>query len=199
MTCLVALGGHVGTGKTTLAYGLRRTVGILKNAVVMDDDQVRREVLGVDLKYVFCDDDYTEAISARITGEIERRTVEALSRDIPVINASGFFTETARQAVQKLAEGLHKNFIGIWLIAPRHVMKERIVQRVLERQSLSQLVLERGHASDADEGVIGKFEDLGLPASPAWIVMDASISAQDLLAAVCETRFFCDKSQVIYG
>ena len=183
MTSLIAIGGHTGTGKTTLAYGLLRTVGALNNAVIVEDDQVRRELLGVGLDRTLCDEDYMPSISAKVVEIIERRTTETLSRNIPVINASGFFTESSRQAVQKLAESLHKKFIGLWLVAPVDVMKARIAKRLDERRTGQRLTLEQGHASDADQTVLAKFGNLGLPQSPAWNIIDASVSAQDLLAA----------------
>ena len=190
MTCLVAIGGHTGTGKTTLAYGLQRTVNVLKKAIIVEDDQVRRELLRVDLRHTLCDEDYATSVSSAVVDEIKKRTMEALLHDIPVINASGFFAESSRQAVQKLAEGLHKKFIGLWLVAPVDVMKLRIAKRIRERQSLQQLTLEQGHASDADEAVIDKFGDIGSPESPQWNIMDASIPAQELLttAAACISR-----------
>lgn len=184
MAYLVAIGGHTGTGKTTLAYGLQRSVDSLKNAVIVEDDQVRRELLGADLNRTLGNEDYAPSVSEKVVDEIKRRTVEALMCDQSVINSSGFFAEPSRQVVQKLAEDLHKKFVGIWLIAPTEVMKERVSKRFLERQSLKQLTLEQGHASDADEAVIDKFGDLGLPESAEWIVVDSSVSAQELLNIV---------------
>lgn len=182
MSYLVAIGGHTGTGKTTLAYGLRRTVICLSEAVILDNDQVRREVLGADLKTVLQDKDYTPEVSAHVLDVIAQKTKESLLQKIPVINCSGFFFREEREALPALAVSSGAKLIGIWLVAPQAVMRERITKRLSERAKLETLSLEDGHASDACHGVIDKFGDIGVPEGDEWTILDASISADTLRA-----------------
>ena len=183
MTHLIAIGGHTGTGKTTLAYGLQKSVPFLRSALLLDDDQIRREQLGFDLAHTLYDTAYAPSVSARVTEEITRRTITALKNAIPVINPSGFFAETSRKAIEQLAIDLGINFIGLWLVAPKETMKQRIAQRLNERKTLQTLALEQGHASDADETVIDKYGDIGTPQSPNWKILNATLPKESLLTA----------------
>lgn len=180
MSRLIAIGGHTGTGKTTLAYGLREACPALSNALIIEDDQIRREILGYDLKTVMTDTDYLDEVSYRVREEVKARTLVALSKCQPVINASGFFSSVGQEEVTSLTP----RFVGLWLVADRQNMVQRIQCRNKERAQLDQLSLEKGHASDADEGVIDKFGDLPQPAG--WHVIDANLSSDQVYAMAKE-------------
>ncbi len=179
---LIAIGGHTGTGKTTLAYALREALPILREAVILEDDLVRRELLGASLADTLDDKAYTDDVSARVSASIEQRTLEALAQGTSVINASGFFSEAARPAIAKLAADHGAIFIGLWLIAPRAVMEERINRRLIEREKGVELRVEDGHASDACVAVIDKFGDIGLPNDARWHTVDAACPKDEVLA-----------------
>lgn len=180
---LIAIGGHTGTGKTTLAYALRETSPILHGFIILEDDLVRRELLGASLADTLDDKAYTDEVSARVSASIEQRTLEALAQGTGVINASGFFSEAARPAIAKLAADHGSIFIGLWLIAPRAVMEERINRRLLEREKGIGLKVEDGHASDACVAVIDKFGDIGAPNDAQWHKIDAGQMKNEVLAA----------------
>jgi adenylylsulfate kinase-like enzyme len=63
---LLAIGGHTGTGKSSLAHRLSAAVPFLREALVMDMDQVRREVLGYDLRVVMKPEDYSDEVTGRV-------------------------------------------------------------------------------------------------------------------------------------
>ncbi|QQR69965.1 MAG: AAA family ATPase [Alphaproteobacteria bacterium] len=180
---LIAIGGHTGTGKTTLAYALRKALPILHGAVILEDDLVRRELLGASLADTLDDKAYMDEVSARVSGLIAQRTVDALAQRTSVINASGFFSKAARPAIVKLAADHGAIFIGLWLIAPRAVMEERINRRLIEREKGVELRVEDGHASDACVAVIDKFGDIGVPNDDHWQTIDAEHPKDEVLAA----------------
>jgi uncharacterized protein len=190
MPCLIAIGGHTGTGKTTLAYKLRSYVPFLQESVVLEDDLIRRELLGLDLKAVMKPADYEPDISAQVEKLMEGKTIDAFSKHQSVINSSGFYSEASRDKVRRWADQYEAQFVGLWLTAPREVMESRIKLRLEERMNIDNLSLERGHASDACIGVIDKFGDIGTPTSPDWHIINAGFSESEVIAQ-CSGVLFC--------
>lgn len=186
MKILIAIGGHTGTGKTTLAYKLKKECPFLQESIIIEDDAVRRDILKIGLNKRLSDEDYSEEISGQVTKEIEKRTSHALSSKNPVINSSGFFSETTQKGVECMADAAGAKFVGLWLNASFDEMRKRIRKRVEERSDNKDLSLEKGHASDADEGVIDKFGNLPTPSS-LWHVINANISEEELLHVALET------------
>lgn len=184
--CLIAIGGHTGTGKTVLAYRLRAGVPALAGALVLDCDQERRERLGYALAAAMRPEDYAPEITEEVRTAMDEKMTGALAAGRSVIDASGFFTSEGRAAIEALAASCGVAFFGLWLTAPREVMEKRIAARLDERASGKDLSLERGHASDACLGVIDKFGDIGLPESRAWVLLEASGSPQEVFAAARE-------------
>lgn len=155
---------------------------ILHGAVILEDDLVRRKLLGASLADTLDDEAYTDEVSARVSALIEQRTVEALAQGTSVINASGFFSESARPAIAKFASAHGAIFVGLWLVAPRAVMEDRINQRLHERKKGVCLRPEDGHASDACVAVIDKFGDIGVPNDEQWHKIDARRPKDEVLA-----------------
>ncbi len=181
MPLLLAIGGHTGTGKSTLAHALRRECPVLRGAFVIDIDQARREMLGYDLKTVMKPEDYADEVTERARAQMDDKIAAALKEGRSVIDASGFFAENGREHIEKLASDYGADFVGLWLVVPLEAMKSRIEKRLAGRQKGVGLSLEEGHASDACLGVIDKFGDIGQPQSKAWTILDASGSAEEVL------------------
>ena len=136
MAVLLAIGGHTGTGKTTLAYRLRKECPALKTALIIEDDEIRRELLGIGLGQVMSDTDYSEDVSRNVLEDIKIKTAGALSSGISVINSSGFFSSAAQGAVEDMAKDASAPFAGLWLTASRPKMEERIAKRNKVNNSL---------------------------------------------------------------
>ncbi|QQR69615.1 MAG: AAA family ATPase [Alphaproteobacteria bacterium] len=186
MPYLIAIGGHVGTGKTCLAYGLRGVVPFLRDAVILEDDQIRRQVMGVALGVTMEPRAYENDISARVKDMIDQQTRAALAGGVSVVNPSGFFSLESRNQAKLWAAECAATFVGLWLVAPRQVMECRIRQRQHERETLQELRLENGHASDACVAVIDKFGELNPPDDSAWHVLDASLSIDRVCQAAAQ-------------
>jgi len=183
---LIAIGGHTGTGKSTLAHSLRREVAALRDSFVFDMDQTRREILGYDLKTIMKPEDYDDAFTDRVRATMDAGIKKALAAGHSAIDASGSFAESGRQHIEALARACGVPFIGLWLVAPRAVMEARITRRLAEREAGQDLSVERGHASDACLGVLDKFGDIGLPRSKAWAIIDASGTSEAVLEAALD-------------
>lgn len=191
MPILFAIGGHTATGKTTLAYALSKAIPELRDALLIEDDQVRREILGCDLKTKMKPEDYDEAVSRRVREEIDGRILQALKKETHVVDSSGFYSRQARRHIEGLAALAEVPFYGLWLVASRKSMVERIEKRLAERETMAHLSLTRGHASDACLGVIEKFGDIGVPVSPLWHVIPADGSLAEVVE-ITKERLFAD-------
>lgn len=178
---LIAIGGHTGTGKTTLAFALGRECPFLKEALILDLDQVHREMLGLGLAVDMKPEDYAPEAMARVRSVIDEKVAEALRAGRNVIDASGFFEEASRESAEKLAESCDAHFAGFWLVASGETMRRRIEKRLMERKSGAALSVEKGHASDACAGVLEKFGDIGVPKSKNWFVLQADKGSKEVL------------------
>lgn len=181
---LIAIGGHTGTGKTTLAYALRDAFPFLHDALMIEDDQIRREMLARSLRERLNSEDYHPDVSIRVREKIDQTIQEALQKGQIVIDSSGFFKKEQRRAIEDLAQSCAVPFVGLWLVASRSVMEERIEKRMQERDDGHDLSVERGHASDACLGVIDKFGELPAPTSGAWTIIDSEAPIDKLLEHV---------------
>ena len=184
MTYFIAIGGHTGTGKTTLAYALREKGVVFADCFIIEEDEMRRIQLGLVLKDVLVDADYDDAITCAVRAKMDGLICDILGKGRSVIDASGFFTEKGREHAELLAKDCAVMFVGFWLTVSRDVMEQRIQKRSVERRSGSALSVEKGHASDAGVGVLDKYGDLGVPSSNVWHVIDANATLVDVVGQI---------------
>lgn len=182
---LIALGGPTGAGKTTLAYKMKREIAALHDCMVLDNDQVRRDLFGYDLRAIMKPEHYTPEATQRVRDRLDALTCDAFAQGKDVIDSSGFWSPESRQHIAALASACGAAFIGIWLNVPRAELVSRITQRLYERATLPELKGERGHASDACTGVLDKYAHLPSPsAGEGWFTCEAGGDENSSLSRV---------------
>lgn len=171
---LCAIGGFIGTGKTTLAYALRKDVAALEDASVFEGDQTRRQLLGYGLSHVMSEADYAADVSQKVRDHIDKMTVQSLVKGKSVIDASGFWSNESQNNIEKLAQQYSTSFVGLWLSAPIETLEQRVKKRLQERSQGIELSVEKGHASDACLAVFDKCNaTIETPTSNHWHFLDA--------------------------
>jgi uncharacterized protein len=166
---LIAIGGHSGTGKTTLAAALAAGIGCAPGAVHIRSDLERKAAAGMGelerLPASFYSREASQHIYALLTGKAS----VALAAGFPVVVDAVYAREEERRAIAAVATMLGLPFDGIWLTADR----DTLIARVQARQ---------GDASDATPDVVDKQLEYVIGAmSPAWHLIDAGGSADRTL------------------
>jgi aminoglycoside phosphotransferase family enzyme/predicted kinase len=165
---LVAVGGLSGTGKTTLAAALAPQLVPAPGAVHVRSDLERKSLFGVEETARLPAQSYTLQTGAEVYAVLLRKAQLALAAGQSVIADAVYSKPGERSAVEALATELGVPFQGLWLTAD----SEALVARVAAR---------RNDASDANPEVVQQqlTWEVG-PLSPAWTLLDAGGSAEDV-------------------
>lgn len=159
---LVAIGGHSGTGKSTLAARLAPGLGAAPGALVLRSDVLRKRLFGMAPEARLGPDGYTAAVSASTYADLDARAGTALDAGWSVIADARFADAAARAAIEKVARDRGVSFDGLWLDAAPDVLRARVEARGSD-------------ASDADRAVVDR--QLARPIGPvAWTRIDAGES-----------------------
>ncbi len=161
---VVAVGGLMGTGKTTLARALAPALGPAPGALVLRSDEVRKRRRGVAPEQRLPADAYAEAESRAVFAELNRAVAETAAAGHAAIADATWLDPAHRRAVAAAAGAVR--FLGVWLEAPLPVLEARIAAR-------------HGDASDATVAVLRRAaQSAQRPAD--WLVVDASDGARAL-------------------
>jgi aminoglycoside phosphotransferase family enzyme/predicted kinase len=153
---LVAVGGLIASGKSTLARGL----GELLNAPVLSADRTRKQLSGVaelePLRDAAFEGHYAADATRRVYDELLRRARLVLSSARPVVVDASFRSSSDRAAFAALASELGVAFHFVECVAPEAALRERLRTR------------ERGPSvSDGRVEILESFMDSYEPADPA--------------------------------
>ena len=126
---VVAVGGLSGSGKSRCARHLAPFLGGAFGGIVLRTDIIRKRILD--------HDPYKTLPPSAYTGEMSRKTYDALYSDIrrvvaaglPVIADAVFAKEEERHVIQAVAAELGVPFCGLWLEADPAIAAERIETR----------------------------------------------------------------------
>jgi hypothetical protein len=134
---LIAVGGIIGTGKSTIAEELRRMLG----APIVDTDRTRKHMLGVaatDRVYRGAwSDAYDPGFTDRVYDEVLSRASVVLESGRPVVVDASFRSRAARSRVADLAAERGVPFSFVECQAPLDVCRERLEARAQRTDAVS--------------------------------------------------------------
>ena len=160
---VIAVGGLMGTGKSTLARTIAPGLGRAPGALVLSSDTVRKRLFGVAPEERLPPPAYTAAAHADVAATLLGSIRVAAAGGHAVIADATFRDPTARDAVERSARQAGAAFLGLWLHAPLAVLEARVAARTDD-------------VSDADVAVLREAVAFraGLPAG--WLAVDATDS-----------------------
>lgn len=159
---VLAVGGLMGTGKSTLARVLAPALGPAPGALVLRSDEIRKRLAGVPPEAALPPDAYTRDADARVAAALLDGVRAAAGGGHAAIADATFLDPALRAAVERAAAPLP--FLGVWLHAPLPVLEARVAARL-------------GDASDADVAVLHRAAAraaLGAAPPPGWLALDAT-------------------------
>ncbi len=176
---LLILGGLVGTGKSTVAQKLNRSLGFS----VVSSDIVRKELAGIPLtKHQFDDYDsgiYSEQFTINTYNEMFNKARRLLARGQSVILDASFKKKPFRLQAKKLADEAKADFIVIECTLDEASIKSRLQQR-LKGSSISDGRWEIFHSQKQDFDKITEF-----PAQ-SHIILDTSQPLSNIVETIIE-------------
>lgn len=127
---LIACGGLSGSGKSRVARDLGGMLSPAPGAVILRDDVVKKQIVGL-LPHQPLDDQYNTPAFEEVVYDVLRQEARtALGTGSCVIIDALFYNPTERQAVENLAKELNLPFVGFWMDAPLAVRAERVEKRL---------------------------------------------------------------------
>lgn len=156
---VLAIGGLMGTGKSTLARALAPALGPAPGALVLRSDDIRKRLFGVAPEERLPPRAYGKAAHARTAAALLDGVRTAVAAGHAVIADATFLDPALQTAVQAAAGPAP--FLGVWLQAPLPVLEARVAAR-------------QGDASDADLAVLRGAAALGRPVPGGWLPIEAT-------------------------
>ena len=166
---VVAIGGLMGTGKTTLARGLAPELGAAPGGLVQRSDEVRKRLQAVRPEVRLPTSAYDLASHRRTDAALLANVRDAAAGRHAVVVDATFLDPGLRESVAAAARAAGMPFVGLWLHAPMPELEHRVAARL-------------GDASDATVAVLRAVSAVVPPAD--W----RHIEATDADAALREAR-----------
>ena len=163
---VVAVGGLMGTGKSTLARAVAPGLGAAPGALVLRSDEVRKRLSGVAPEQRLPAAAYTEAAHRRTEAALLEGVAAAITGGHAVVADATFLGAEARDRVAAAARAAGAAFAGFWLEAPLAELERRLLAR-------------RGDASDAGRAVLraAATAQAAAGAPAGWLRVDARDAA----------------------
>lgn len=168
---LIAIGGHSGTGKSTLGRALAPRIGAAPGARHLRSDVLRKRLAGLAPEERLPPSAYTPQSHAAVYEEMIAQLRAALAAGRAVIADAVFDDPAMRAAIAAAARDRGVPFTGLWLDAPRGTLHNRVAAR-------------RDDASDAGIAVVDRQLARELGPLRDWHRIDASGSEAQTLGLV---------------
>ena len=166
---LIAIGGLSGSGKSAVGRLIARRIGAFPGAVHVRSDVERKRLFGLPPNMRLPDRAYAAEISDEVYAICRKRARLALRAGRTVIVDAVHARPEERAAIEALAAQEGASFTGLWLEAPREVMRARVAKR-------------EGDVSDATPSVVD--EQLRYEIGPqSFEVIDAGLPLERVVAA----------------
>ncbi len=170
---LVAVGGHSGTGKTSVARKLATCLSLCPGAVHLRTDVERKQMFKVDETARLPAASYTKKSSNAVYERVFKKAAQVLQAGHSVIVDGVFMDPAERAATERIAEEAGAAFSGIWLEADEKVLLGRVAGRTSD-------------ASDATADIVRL--QLGRDAGDIrWHRIDANGSLDDTVERARQT------------
>jgi aminoglycoside phosphotransferase family enzyme/predicted kinase len=169
---LIAVGGFSGTGKSTIAASISGIVDSIIGGVHIRSDVERKAMFDVSETTRLAPEHYTEDVTERVYDVLFQKARIALKAGHTVVVDAVFSCGLRRAQIERVAQDLNLEFVGIWLTAPEDVLTARISGR-------------QGDASDATPDVVRRQFTQGTgPIS--WNLVDAGATREDVIKQACK-------------
>jgi predicted kinase len=128
--CLVIIGGLMGTGKSTLAESLAKSLAV----DLLATDRIRRSLLGVSPRPRAYGEGAYDARGRRfVYEELFRQARERLTEGQSVVIDGGFLTNGVRRRARRMASEHGAVAVCVWCQCPRDVALSRLARRARDR------------------------------------------------------------------
>ncbi len=177
--CVVAIGGLLATGKSTLADRLGAVLG----APAINTDRVRKHLLGARPTDKLYDGSWQGAYDPRFSEDVYRAVYRSarvvLESGRPVILDASFRSRALRARARDLAEAAGVPFRFVECVADHDLLRERLRRRATETS------VSDGRIEIFDD-FVAKWEPIDELPEDEHVVLDTSVSVERSLTALAE-------------
>jgi aminoglycoside phosphotransferase family enzyme/predicted kinase len=147
---VVAIGGLMGTGKSTLARMLAPELGPTPGALVVRSDEFRKRLFGAAPEAKLPPPAYAPRASEEVFAAMLRAIAGASAAGHGVIADATFMDLSLRDRVRRATD--RARFLGVWLHAPLRVLESRVLARSGDASDADVIVLRRAARHDPGPG-----------------------------------------------
>jgi aminoglycoside phosphotransferase family enzyme/predicted kinase len=165
-TCLVAVGGLSGTGKSTVARALGGAIGRAPGARILRTDVLRKQLAGKHPEQRLPPRSYSKEASLKVYRRLGDLAGTYLQSGHSVIADAVFAAREERDAIAATARAAGADFAGLWLDAPVDLRENRISRRTTD-------------ASDADARVARQQQPVTPDQLPGWQRVEAGLGVEE--------------------
>ncbi len=127
---LVCCGGLSGSGKSRVAREIAWQFPCPFGAVIIRDDIVRKQLVGVRFDVELDEQYYTSEMEKKVYKEMRRQAKQALIAGYSVIMDALFYSPKERYLAEDLARRMNFKSVGFWMEAPLRIRAKRVQERL---------------------------------------------------------------------